>query len=633
MTPEVREVAKLVNSGVNDDVVLAYVTRSTNRFVLSPDDLIYLTDIGVSPLVLTTMQRKTSSGLLAGSAAGLAQPLVQPPTGLAAPAPAAGVSPPPTNPPAPAPQVVTPIYTSNPVPAYVTAPPAPEYEGPPPPVVGAPQQPVSMAYFQDALAPYGAWVDVDGYGRCWRPDYGVLGMDWRPYGDGGRWVWTDFGWYWVSDYPWGWATFHYGRWSRVSRHGWVWVPDVVWGPAWVCWRETGSHCGWAPLPPGATYYASSGWWYRQRSVGFDFGFGLGAIDFVFVPWSRFCERRPYHFYASQPHVASLYSDSRVANTTVVGHDRRVVFEGIGKSRVVQSSRVPVPQASLRESAWSAASAPRESLNQTTSGFVVQSPRVALPPASAASAAATSGRWTPAAATAAPMAVERGGAANRSPGLAADPLVGNTTPYIPSTRFVPPARPSIASPAQPGLPSPSLTAPPAAVTPRLPAVGASAAPVIPARAALPTLPSASVPAPASAPGLPVRVAGAAVTPAPGGASGLRGAPSTAYSAPAAPLVRNPAESAAGTRFFTPQAPSAGTRFFPAPGAGGENVGGRNQAFQPAPAVTPIRPTPGPVERISGLPGSRSATPQAPAAPIRPSGAPSTGSANNSSRKDR
>ena len=34
----------------------------------------------------------------------------------------------------------------------------------------------------------------------------------------------DNGWYWVSDEPFGWVAYHYGRWTRLRNVGWVWVP-------------------------------------------------------------------------------------------------------------------------------------------------------------------------------------------------------------------------------------------------------------------------------------------------------------------------------------------------------------------------------------------------------------------------
>ena len=75
-----------------------------------------------------------------------------------------------------------------------------------------------------------------------------MANDWRPYRDG-HWVWTDRGWYWDSNEPFGWATYHYGRWTRLRGTGWCWVPGRQWAPAWVSWRESSDHVGWAPLPP------------------------------------------------------------------------------------------------------------------------------------------------------------------------------------------------------------------------------------------------------------------------------------------------------------------------------------------------------------------------------------------------
>jgi hypothetical protein len=60
---------------------------------------------------------------------------------------------------------------------------------------------------------------------------------------------TEYGWTWVSDWDWGWAPFHYGRWLTIGGYGWCWVPGTIWGPAWVSWRYGGGYAGWAPLPP------------------------------------------------------------------------------------------------------------------------------------------------------------------------------------------------------------------------------------------------------------------------------------------------------------------------------------------------------------------------------------------------
>ena len=74
-------------------------------------------------------------------------------------------------------------------------------------------------------------------------------LDFAPYWTNGRWVFTDYGWTWESDWNWGWAPFHYGRWAMVQPRGWCWVPGTLWGPAWVAWRVGRTNVGWAPLPP------------------------------------------------------------------------------------------------------------------------------------------------------------------------------------------------------------------------------------------------------------------------------------------------------------------------------------------------------------------------------------------------
>jgi Family of unknown function (DUF6600) len=107
--------------------------------------------------------------------------------------------------------------------------------------------------FETPLAAQGTWVEVGSYGRCWRPAHVAVG--WRPYGRG-EWVWTDCGWYWQSDEPWGWACYHYGWWAYQPGVGWVWVPGVEWAPAWVSWRVGGGYIGWAPLPPQGRIFAT-----------------------------------------------------------------------------------------------------------------------------------------------------------------------------------------------------------------------------------------------------------------------------------------------------------------------------------------------------------------------------------------
>jgi hypothetical protein len=120
---------------------------------------------------------------------------------------------------------------------------------------------VSLGVFYDGLSPYGEWIPCGGGVYGWRP-VGIH-AGWRPY-TVGRWCWTDDGWYWLSDEPWGWATFHYGRWHYDDYYGWIWIPGYDWAPAWVEWRYGGGCVGWAPLSPYAVFNVSWGIHYRTR---------------------------------------------------------------------------------------------------------------------------------------------------------------------------------------------------------------------------------------------------------------------------------------------------------------------------------------------------------------------------------
>lgn len=145
---------------------------------------------------------------------------------------------------------------------------------------------VDVTYFYDALAPDGTWVNDATYGWVWQPKEVVGDADWQPYLTGGHWIYTDSGYYWESDYKWGWATFHYGRWARIHG-GWAWVPGCTWGPAWVSWRECDDAYGWAPLPPGCEFDAKVGFSWRGGHVAAGFEFGLVEADFCFVPCGFF----------------------------------------------------------------------------------------------------------------------------------------------------------------------------------------------------------------------------------------------------------------------------------------------------------------------------------------------------------
>jgi hypothetical protein len=141
------------------------------------------------------------------------------------------------------------------------------------------QDEVSFDYFYDNLKPYGEWIQVEGYGLCWRPS--GVDEEWAPYTDG-YWAYTDAGWTWVSYEDFGDIVYHYGRWVRVEDEGWCWVPDHQWGPAWVSWRNNDEYVGWAPLPPEARFEPEVG-----ISVWADDAYDIGP------GYYRFCHVRDF----------------------------------------------------------------------------------------------------------------------------------------------------------------------------------------------------------------------------------------------------------------------------------------------------------------------------------------------------
>lgn len=186
--------------------------------------------------------------------------------------------------------------------------------------------------FYEPLAPQGEWVTIGAYGRCWRP--GHVARDWRPYCNG-NWELTDAGWYWVSDEPWAWATYHYGRWDYGDQYGWYWVPQTQWAPAWVSWHEGGGYVGWAPLQPSVTVSAGGYGGFNQSRIP--------QRGYVFVEQRRFLEPiRPTSVVANNTTVinkTTLITNARVVNQTVVNGGPATTFVEKAIGRKVQPVQV------------------------------------------------------------------------------------------------------------------------------------------------------------------------------------------------------------------------------------------------------------------------------------------------------
>jgi FecR protein len=72
---------------------------------------------------------------------------------------------------------------------------------------------------------YGRFI-ATGCGQLWRPYF--AGSVWDPFANG-SWVWyPQWGYTWVSPYPWGWTPYHYGSWEYCPNYGWGWRPYGVW---------------------------------------------------------------------------------------------------------------------------------------------------------------------------------------------------------------------------------------------------------------------------------------------------------------------------------------------------------------------------------------------------------------------
>lgn len=193
----------------------------------------------------------------------------------------------------------------------------------------------TIAYFHEALAPHGDWVDHPRYGRVWYPrdvDY-----DWRPY-TRGRWVnTTDHGWMWMSDEPWGWGPYHYGRWARDGKLGWIWVPGEQWSPAWVEWRHGNGYVGWTPLPPEARW--------EQGRILYSGTVDPFAADYrpawVFVAEPLFLRRHLHEHCEPAARNVTLFHRTLIATKYVVVNDV-IINRSVPVERIAAVTRASVP---------------------------------------------------------------------------------------------------------------------------------------------------------------------------------------------------------------------------------------------------------------------------------------------------
>ena len=235
---------------------------------------------------------------------------------------------------------------------------------------------VSIDGFHNELAPYGRWVDCR-YGSCWVP--ARVSADWQPYSNG-QWAYTDYGWTWISNDPWGGDPYHYGTWVWIDGYGWSWVPGTVWSPAWVTWCYSNNYVGWAPLPPSVVFGVSG---YAGRAVV------VSRTQYVFVPTNRFVGANVAAVRLPSRQSAEIFRQTRpVTAFTVSGGVVRNV--AVPVTTIERAAGRPIEKRSIQ----SVGTAPRP-LSSGTGKLAVVAParelKAAAHPQTAAHASESSGR--------------------------------------------------------------------------------------------------------------------------------------------------------------------------------------------------------------------------------------------------
>ena len=258
---------------------------------------------------------------------------------------------------------------------------------------------IDVNFFYDTLKDEGSWFNTTEYGDVWQPYIAYKSDSWRPYTDG-YWSYTDGGWMFVSNESFGWAVYHYGRWTKLQDIGWAWVPGTEWAPAWVTWRESkpdaatgapaadapvsattsdapaaddknpvppapstapadnappppggapdGNYIGWAPLPPVPVGYGPA----PVYGPGVDVEFGIDPYDYCFTsygafgsPWLAgviFDSDRGYYCCDHSVNITNGYYDQGR------GGYRGFYNGGPDYNRLRGATQRPIPQLALRQ---------------------------------------------------------------------------------------------------------------------------------------------------------------------------------------------------------------------------------------------------------------------------------------------
>jgi hypothetical protein len=199
--------------------------------------------------------------------------------------------------------------------------------------------PASYSMFYTKLEPFGVWRETSTYGYVWQPRAAMDSRNWRPYTNG-RWVYTDAGWTWISEEPFGWAAYHYGRWTRLRGIGWVWVPGEEWAPAWVSWRSGNDYVGWAPLPPEARFEHRTGIQHWADNY-----YDIGPDQYCFVPTREIgTQRIERAVLPAQQNLTIVNQTTNVTNITY--NNTTVVNQGPNYEELRTRSQQPIQRLRL-----------------------------------------------------------------------------------------------------------------------------------------------------------------------------------------------------------------------------------------------------------------------------------------------
>jgi hypothetical protein len=308
VSPSLAETLRMIRAGVDDTVLLAYVQSSAGTLNLGADQVVFLRDLGTSPELLDAMFKHDRELALR----------------------AVRISP------VPQPAATAANWrdlTAASLPGKL-----------------AEWQPgTAYAELASQLAPYGRWFELPGYGWCWQPWIATLRPGWRPYGQGGRWLLSDHGWYWESDFSWGNLVFHYGRWFHDSEAGWCWWPDTRWAPAWVTWRTGPEVVAWAPLPPGSELAADG---QRLAFLGeptaWNSDFQLSWEDYVYLTWPLFYSSEPGRDRLRGDDTADAYLASAPWNDFFADAKSTAVNRGVSLATVTRASGMVLQTVPVRE---------------------------------------------------------------------------------------------------------------------------------------------------------------------------------------------------------------------------------------------------------------------------------------------